>query len=132
MIKKTLVCAAAVFCILVAFAFAAETPLKDANQTAVVKQSQAKTAKMNARGKVLIISDKAVTIERSIKGNAEKMEFALEKPVRDIAVNDSVKIDYNVKEGVLTAVRVVKLGAAKTPVKNGANQSQEKPASAAK
>lgn len=132
MMKKTLVCIAASVCILAAIAFAADTPVKDANQGAVVKQASVKTAKMNARGKVVDISDKAITIERSIKGNVEKMEFALENPVADVVVNDSVKIDYNVKDGVLTAVRVVKLGMVKTSVKSGTKPKQEKPASATK
>ena len=117
MIKKTLVCTIMAACVLAAFAFAADVPAKDADQGAVLKHSSVKAAKMNARGKVIDISDKAVTIERSIKGNVEKMEFALENPVSGISVNDSVKIDYSSKDGVLTASRVVKLGAAKPPVK---------------
>jgi len=120
MIKKTLVCAAGLICIMAAIVFAAETAVTDTNQGAALKQTSVKTAKMNARGKVVEISDKAITIERSIKGNVEKMEFALENPVADIAVNDSVKIDYSVKDGKLTASRVAKLGGAKPSGKNGA------------
>jgi hypothetical protein len=130
--KRILVCIAGIICILAAFAFAADTPQKEANQGAVLKQVNVKTAKMNARGKVIEISDKAITIERSIKGNVEKMEFALENPVTGIAVNDSVKIDYSVKDGILTAARVAKLTAEKTPVRNGVKQTKEKPASAVK
>ncbi len=130
--KKTLVCIAGVICVLAAFAFAADTPVKEANQGVAPKQANVKTAKMNARGKVVEISDKAVTIERSIKGNVEKMQFALENPVKDIAVNDSVKIDYSVKDGIMTAARVAKPGADKAAVKSGIKQTQEKPASATK
>jgi len=131
MIKK-LVCLTGVICLLTTFAYAADNPVTQANQGAVLKTTSVKTAKMNARGKVVEISDKAIKIERSIKGNAEIMEFALENPAQDIVVNDSVKIVYSVKDGKLTASRVAKLGAVKNSGKNGTKQEKEKPASAAK
>jgi len=89
---------------------------------------------MNARGKVVEISDKAIKIERSIKGNIEIMEFVLENPVRNVLVNDSVKIAYSVKDGKLTASRVAKLKpvTAKNPIKNVVKPATEKPASAMK
>jgi len=132
--KKTLVCIAGIICLLAAFAYAADKPAKEAKQGAVLKATAVKTAKMNARGKVVEISDKAIKIERSIKGNVEIMEFVLENPVRNIVVNDSVKIDYSVKDGKLTASRVAKPKpvTAKNPVKNGAKPATEKPASAMK
>jgi hypothetical protein len=37
------------------------------------------------------------------------MEFALEKPVKNIIVNDSVKIDYIENDGKLIASRVAKV-----------------------
>ena len=132
MMKKTLLCVAGVICIMAALALAADTSVKDTNQKATLKQTTVKTAKMNARGKVIEVSEKAITIERSIKGNAEKMEFALESPVADIAVNDSVKIDYTVKDGKLTASRVAKLIAPKPSGKSGAKPEQEKAASGVK
>lgn len=125
LMKKTLVCMTGVIFLLAAFAFAADKPATVSNQTVL------KTAKMNARGKVVEIFDKAIKIERSIKGNVEIMEFVLESPVKDIVVNDSVKIDYSVKDGKLTASRVAKLGA-KNSGKNGTKQAKEKPASVAK
>lgn len=131
MIKK-LVCLTGVICLLAAFAFAADQPESNSNQSNVLKTTNIKTAKMNARGKVVEISDTAIKIARSIKGNVEIMEFALENPVKDIAVNDFVKIDYSVKDGKLTASRVAKPGAVKNPVKNGARQMKEKPASVTK
>lgn len=129
--KKTLVCMTGVICLLAAFAFAADMPATSSNQSAVLKTTNVKTAKMNARGKVVEISDTAIKIERSIKGNVEIMEFALENPVKDIVVNDSVKIVYSVKDGKLTAARVAKPGA-KSSGKNGTKQSKEKPASVTK
>ena len=129
--KKTLVCMTGVICLLAAISFAADKPETNSNQSAVLKTTNVKTAKMNARGKVVEISDTAIKIARSIKGNVEIMEFALENPVKDIAVNDSVKIDYSVKDGKLTAARVAKLGA-KSSGKNGTKQSKEKPASVTK
>lgn len=121
-----------VICLLAAFAFAADKPATESNQGAVLKTTTVKMAKMNARGKVVEISDKAIKIERSIKSNVEIMEFALEEPLKDIVVNDSVKIDYSVKDGKLTASRVAKLVAVKNTGKTGTKQAKEKPASATK
>jgi hypothetical protein len=135
--KKTLVCMTGVICLLAALAFAADKPVTNSNQGNVLKTASVKTAKMNARGKVVEISDTAIKIERSIKGNVEIMEFALEHPVKDIVVSDSVKIAYSVKDGKLTASRVAKLGA-KNSGKNGVKQTKdtkdtkEKPASVTK
>ncbi len=129
--KKALICIAGMTCLLAAIAFAADKPATPSSQSAVLKATTVKTAKMNARGKVVDISDKAIKIERSIKGNVEIMEFALEKPVQDIAVGDSVKIDYSEKDGKLTASRVVKPGIVKSG-KNGVKPTKEKPASAIK
>jgi hypothetical protein len=129
--KKTLACIVGLICLLAAFTYAADKTATEANQAITLKTTNVKTAKMNARGKVVEISDKAIKIERSIKGNLEIMEFALENPVPDIAVNDSVKIDDSVKDGKLTAARVVR-PAAKSSGKNGTKQSKEKPASVTK
>jgi uncharacterized protein (DUF342 family) len=63
---------------------------------------------MNATGKVIEISDSSIKIERTVKGNAETMEFVLEKPAVNITVNDSVKIAYIEKDGQLLVSRVVK------------------------
>lgn len=119
--KKVLVCATGIVCLLAVFAFAAEKPSARSTQSVLPK-----TATMNARGKVVEISEKAVRIERSIKGNAEVMEFALENPAADIAVNDFVKIDYTIKDGKLTASRVAKPKAEKNYRKNGSKQVKEK------
>ena len=58
-----------------------------------VKTNISKAAKMHARGKVIEISDEAIKVERTVKGEVEIMEFALEKPVKNMIVNDFVKID---------------------------------------
>lgn len=130
--KINLVCIISLICLLAVFAFGADQPAKESNRGVVLKTTNVKTAKMNARGKVVEISDTAIKIERSIKGNVEIMEFALENPIKDIAVNDSVKIDYSVKDGKLTASRVAKPAAVKNPVKNETTQTKEKPASTTK
>ncbi len=130
--KKTLVCITGLICILAAFSYAADKPATEAKQGAVLKAANVKTAKMNASGRVVEISSTAIKIERSIKGNAEIMQFAMENPVQDIVVNDSVKIDYSVKDGKLTASRVAKSGTVKHSGKSGPKQTKEKPASAMK
>jgi hypothetical protein len=131
--KRTLVCIAGVCCLLLAvLSYANDKPATEINQKSVLKTANVKMAKMNARGKVVEISDTAVKIERSIKDNVEIMEFTLENPAQDVVVNDYVKIVYSVKDGKLTASRVVKSGSRKHPGKSGTKQTKEKPASAAK
>ncbi len=130
--KKTLVFLTAAICLLAAFAYASDKSATETNQAAILKTTNVKATKMNARGKVVEISDKAIKIERSIKGNMETMEFVMENQVMDIAVNDSVKIDYSVKDGKLTASRVVKPAPVKNTGKNGTKKTGEKPASTPK
>ena len=74
-----------------------------------VKTNMVKAAKMHATGKVIEISDESAKIERTVKGDVETMEFALEKPVKNIIVNDSVKIAYTENDGKLIASRVAKV-----------------------
>ena len=121
--KKVLVCAIGLVFLLAVFAFAAEKPGAHSAQKVV-----SKTATMNARGRVVEISEKAVRIERSIKGRTEIMEFALESPAADIVVNDSIKIDYTVKDGKLTASRIAGLKEKRTYRKDGSRPTKEKPA----
>lgn len=125
--KKVLVCATGIVCLLAVFAFAADKTVAPSTKSVFPK-----TATMNARGKVVEISEKAVRIERSIKGSVEVMEFALENPAADIAVNDFVKIAYTIKDGKLTASRVAKPKAEKNYRKNGSKQVKEKPAAITK
>jgi hypothetical protein len=82
-----------------------------------VKTNIVKAAKMHARGKITEISDTSIKIERTVKGDVETMEFALEKPVKNMVVNDSVKIAYMEKDGKLIASRVAKVTFKKKEIK---------------
>jgi uncharacterized protein (DUF342 family) len=106
--KRALVYIVGVAFLLSALAFAADKPATDATKVDPAKTNVVKSAKMNATGKVIEISDSSIKIERTVKSNAETMEFVLEKPVENIAVNDSVKIAYIEIDGQLLASRVVK------------------------
>ena len=113
--KRALVYIVSVAFLLSALAFAADKPATDKTKADPAKINVVKSAKMNATGKVIEISDSSIKIERTVKGNAETMEFVLEKPTENVAVNDSVKIAYIEKDGQLLASRVVKA----TPKKIG-------------
>jgi hypothetical protein len=82
-----------------------------------VKTNIVKAAKMHATGKVTEISDTSIKIERTVKGDVETMEFVLEKPVKNIIVNDSVKIAYTENDGKLIASRVAKVTLKKKEIK---------------
>jgi hypothetical protein len=130
LMNKILVCITGILCLMAALAVAADKPVTESNQGAILKT--AKAPKMNARGKVVEISSASIKIERRIKGNIEVMEFALENPAQDIAVNDSVTIDYSIKDGRMTASRVAKPKTGKNSGNNGIKQTKEKPASISK
>lgn len=104
--KKALVYIISIAFLFSAMVFAADKPASNADQ---VKVSTIKIAKMNATGKVVEISDKTIKIERRIKNEVETMEFILDKPAENIAVNDAVKIAYIENNGSLLASRVVKM-----------------------
>ena len=108
-------------------AFAADKAVSPAKADPV-KTNIVKAAKMHATGKVIEISDESIKIERTVKGDAETMEFALEKPVKNIIVSDSVKIDYLEKDGKLMASRVAKVTFKKKEIK----PAEVKPASGKK
>ena len=108
-------------------AFAADKAISPAKADPV-KTNIVKAAKMHATGKVTEISDESIKIERIVKGDAETMEFALEKPVKNIIVSDSVKIDYMEKDGKLIASRVAKVTFKKKEIK----PAEIKPASGKK
>jgi len=119
--KKAL-CIVGLIFVLSTFAFAVDRPASTI-KTDKVKTNIVKAARMHATGKIIEISDEAVKIERTVKGDVETMEFALEKPAKNINVNDSVKIDYVEKEGKLIASRVAKVIFRKKEIK----QTQIKP-----
>ena len=103
--------------LLSALAFAAEKPISNTIKTDAIKTNTLKAARMNATGKVIDISDEAIKIERTIRGNVEAMQFALENPTENIAVNDTVKIAYINQDGKLVATRVAKVDTKKKEVK---------------
>ncbi len=107
--KKALVYIIGAAFLLSAIAFAADKPASTAAAADQVKVSPVRIAKMNATGKVVEISDKTIKIERKVKNNVETMEFVLDKPAENIAVNDAVKIAYIEKDGALLASRVAKI-----------------------
>jgi hypothetical protein len=103
--------------LLSALAFAADKPISDTVKVDAAKTNAIKAAKMNATGKVIDISDESIKIERTVRGNAEVMQFALENPTENIAVNDTIKIAYINQDGKLFATRVAKVDSKKKEVK---------------
>jgi len=102
--------------LLSALSFAADNSISEAIK-ADAKTNTIKAAKMNATGKVIDISGESIKIQRTIRGNVEAMQFALENPTENIAVNDTVKIAYINQDGKLVASRVAKVDSKKKEVK---------------
>ncbi|MGA9108656.1 MAG: hypothetical protein ACLPSL_16410 [Smithella sp.] len=112
---KVLGCIVGAIFLLSTLAFAVDKPASPTSDP--IKTNISKAAKMHARGKVIEISDEAIKVERTVKGQVEIMEFALEKPVKNMIVNDFVKIDYMEKDGKLIASRVAKVTLKKKEMK---------------
>jgi hypothetical protein len=106
--KKALLYVVGTVFLLSTLAFGADKAAYPSN-AGPIKTNIVKAAKMHATGKVIEISEEYVKIERTVKGDVETMEFALEKPVINIIINDSVKIDYMEKDDKLIASRVAKV-----------------------
>ncbi len=114
--KKTLWYIVGAFFLLSTLAFATDKAASPSNAEPI-KTNIVKAAKMHATGKVIEISDESIKIERTVKGDVEVMEFALDKPVKNIIVNDSVKIAYTENDGKLMASRVAKITFKKKEIK---------------
>src|SRR5271157_4575898 len=113
--KKALWCTVGMVLLLSTLVFAVDKPASSSNNP--IKTNIVKATKMHAIGKVTEISDEFVKIERTVKGDVETMEFALEKPVKNIIVGDSVKIAYMETDGKLIASRVAKITLKKKEIK---------------
>jgi len=116
--KKTAVHVMALICLLMAFPLFADKNESITGGRSALKAATVKTARMNARGKVVEISDKAVKIERIIKGRVEVMEFALESQLTGILVNDAVNVEYTLKDGKLMTLRVARQTAGRPPAES--------------
>ncbi|KQC09943.1 MAG: hypothetical protein APR62_12945 [Smithella sp. SDB] len=105
--KKVLLYLGAII-ILASFSFAADKFVMPAG-TIQLKTNIIKPAKMHAKGKVIEISDNHIIIVRKVKGDTENMEFKLDKPAKNVIVNDNVKINYIERDGNLIALKVIKV-----------------------
>ncbi len=106
--KKALFYSVGLLFLLSTFAFAVDKPVLPVEND-LAKTNIIKKAKMHATGKVIDISNEQIKIERTVKGDIETMEFALEKSSSHITIGDSVKIEYTEKDGTLTASKVSKV-----------------------
>jgi hypothetical protein len=120
--KKAMVCIIGVTFLIITLAFAADEPSSGTVKAVVEKSVRSKPAKMNARGKVVEISDQSIKIVRTVKGEAEMMEFILEKPAENIIINDLVHIAYMERDGKLMVSNVAKV------VPKKAGKKETKPA----
>lgn len=88
-----------------------QTAPDPAPPVAVENAAPVKLTKMSATARVLELTGTSMKVERTVKGTAEIMEFALDRPAPKIAVGDKVRITYVTKDGRLVAVRVFKAAA---------------------
>ena len=116
--KRFLIVAASLMLLGFAPAFAAE-------KTAL-PPSPPRVPEMSTAGKVIEITTALLKIERTLKGEAEIMEFILEKPFTNIAVGDQIKVSYREKNGrnVLIRVAPAKMTAVQKPKKEASKAAK--------
>jgi hypothetical protein len=107
--KRLIVLAAGIVFVFSAAVFAVDGPSPapakaDSSKAGIVKPP--KETKVSITGVVKAISDTTISVERTVRGNTEIMEFALDKAVEKIKVGDKVKVNYLKKDGKNTASRV--------------------------
>ena len=91
-----------------------------------VPPSPPRVPEMSAAGKVIEITAALLRIERTLKGEAETMEFILEKPFTNIVVGDQIKVSYREKNGrnVLIRVAPAKMTAVQKPKKEASKAAK--------
>jgi len=98
--KRFFIVTASLMLLLITLAFAAE------KQPTAPPSPRPRVPEMSTAGTVTEISNTNLKIERTLKGEAEIMEFTLEKPFANIAVGDQIKVSYREKEGRNILIRV--------------------------
>jgi hypothetical protein len=135
--KRLMLLAAVIVFVFSASVFAIDgttrTPAKtDPSKTVTVKPP--KETKVSITGVVKNISSTALSVERTVRGETEIMEFVLDKPVEKINIGDKVKVNYLKKEGKNIATRVTpvvvrKIGRKVSPLKETKPSPAETPSS---
>jgi hypothetical protein len=107
--KHLMVLAAGIVFIFSASVFAIDgtshSPAK-ADPSKAVTVKPPKETKVSITGVVKDISDTAISVERTVRGKTEIMEFTLDKAVEKINIGDKVKVNYLKKDGKNLATRV--------------------------
>ncbi len=107
--KRLMLLAAGILFIFSAAVFAVDEPSPapaKADPSKAVTMKPPKETKVSITGVVKDISDTMISVERTVRGNTEIMEFALDKAVEKIKVGDKVKVNYLKKDGKNIATRV--------------------------
>lgn len=112
LMKRFLIIAAGLILLGFTLVFAAE-------KTPTAPPTPPRVPEMSTAGKVIEVTATILKIERTLKGDAETMEFILEKPFTGIAVGDQIKVSYREKNGrnILIRVAPAKMTAVQKPKK---------------
>jgi hypothetical protein len=110
--KRFLIIAAGLMLLGVTLVFAAE-------KTPAAPPAPPRVPEMSTAGKVTEVTATILKIERTLMGEAETMEFVLEKSFGNIAVGDLIKVSYREKNGrnILIRVAPAKMTAVQKPKK---------------
>jgi hypothetical protein len=129
--KQMILLVAVFFLMFNVSAFAANgtsaTPAK-ADPSKAVTVKPPKETKVSITGVVKEITDTMITVERTVKGKTEIMEFLLDKPVGKIMAGNKVRVSYIKKDGKNVATRVTLAVAKKIIKKTPPRETKPSPA----
>jgi hypothetical protein len=77
--------------------------------TKSTKEAAPAVKKLRASGTVAAISDRALKLDREVKGKKETLDFSLAKAYPEVKAGDKVKVTYVVKDGKNAAEKVSKV-----------------------
>ncbi len=97
-----------------------------AAQKTAAPPSPPRVPEMSTAGRVVEVTATLLKVERTLKGEAEIMEFILEKPFTSIAVGDQIKVSYREKNGrnILIRVAPAKMTAVQKPKKEASKTAK--------
>lgn len=87
-----------------------------------------KETRVSITGIVKELTVSMITVERTVKGKTEIMEFSLDKPVEIIKAGDKVRVSYIKKDGKNVATRVTPAVAKKIIKKAPPRETKPSPA----
>lgn len=118
--KRFLIAAAVLVFLCFALVFAAETP-------PAVPLPPSRVPDMSTAGKVIVVSNTEMRLERTLKGKVETMVFLLENPFPAVKAGDQIKVSYRERDGRNILIRAIPINKKAADKPKKVTSKNEKP-----